>query len=67
MIVKSKCHSCYGCKYYFKRYCKWFNPSKEIPKEILEKGCKLQSPKILEIEVPSIIAEIIDKFNGEFI
>ena len=67
MIVKSKHNSCHGCKYYFMKECKWFNPAKEIPKEILEKGCKFQSPKIPEIEVPGIIAEIINKFNGEFI
>ena len=67
MIVKSKCNSCYGCKHYFKRECWWFKPSKQIPKEILDKGCKFQSPKILKMEVPDIIAELIEKFDGEML
>ena len=67
MIVRSKHNSCHGCKYNFKYKCWWFKPPKEIPKEILDKGCKFQSPKILDMDVPDIIAKIIDKFDGEML
>ena len=67
MIVKSKHNSCHGCKHNFKYKCWWFKPPKEIPKEILDKGCNFQSPKILDMDVPDIIAKIIDKFDGEML
>ena len=54
MIVKSKHTSCHGCKLNRNDYCYWFNRPKQIPFDIMNKA-------------PSIVASIIDIFDGEFI
>ena len=67
MVVKSKHTSCHGCKLNRNDYCYWFDNPKKIPFNIINKGCKHRDPFYVEIEAPSIVASIIDIFDGEFI
>jgi len=65
--MKNKPQSCYGCLLYDGRSsCSWFQPKKIIPKNIIDKGCKLYKRKN-NIEPSGIIKMIIDKFDGEII
>jgi len=67
VIVKSKHTSCHGCKLNRNDYCYWFNRPKQIPFDIMNKGCKHRDAYYVEVEAPSIVASIIDIFDGEFI
>jgi len=67
VIVKSKHISCYGCKLNRNRYCYWFDIPKQIPLDIMNKGCKHRDASYNKVEAPSIVAFIIDIFNGEFV
>jgi len=75
--VRSKKRSCLGCLYY-KRiesldYCNWFHEHrhqkmKQIPENILRKGCDKREPSVESVEDSTgIIQLIINKFDGELI
>ena len=67
MIVKSKKTSCYGCKYNKKGYCHWFKPHSNIPRDIINKGCKYREAMTDSVNTTEIVEYIIDKFNGELL
>ena len=59
--------SCHGCMHHRNGNCWWFSPAKEIPDDIMDKGCKFQAPITEKIESSSISQYIINLFNGEII
>ena len=67
MIIKSKHTSCYGCKLNRNDYCYWFDKPKKIPFNIINKGCKHRDPYYVEVKATSIVALIVNIFDGEFI
>ena len=67
MIIKSKHTSCYGCNLNRNDYCYWFDKPKKIPFNIINKGCKHRDPYYVEVKATSIVALIVNIFDGEFI
>ena len=75
--VRSKKRSCFGCLYLQRKglssYCNWFykhkfQKMKQIPEDILKKGCDKREPSVESVEDSTgIIQSIINRFDGELI
>lgn len=70
--VISKVRSCYGCVYLVSpRRCDWFRvhrhrESKEIPLEVMSKGCKLRIPITSYVfDSTGVVKKIVELFEGE--
>ena len=70
--VISAVRSCYGCVYLVSpRRCDWFKvhrykESREIPLEVMSKGCKLRIPITSYVfDSTGVVEKIIELFEGE--
>ena len=64
--------SCWGCYYESDSKCHWFrlvrkSAPKQIPKQILNKGCPQYSNNKRQTPLEPYIKKIIDMFDGEII
>ena len=70
-MILSKHRSCFGCVFFtytsLVSNCGWFAPPKQIPYEVLKKGCKYRMPKVESIEYHPTIDRIVELFHGELI
>ena len=72
--VISRVRSCHGCVYLVSpRRCDWFKvhrhlQSREIPLEVMSKGCKLRIPITSYVfDSTGVVKKIIELFEGELI
>ena len=72
--VISAVRSCYGCVYLVSpRRCDWFKvhryqENREIPLEVMSKGCKLRIPITSYVfDSTGVVKKIIELFEGELI
>ena len=72
--VISRVRSCHGCVYLVSpRRCDWFKvhrhqESREIPLEVMSKGCKLRIPITSYVfDSTGVVKKIIELFEGELI